>query len=90
MNKRARHRYLQWTIPWGILTLVLAGLAVFLMIWGIVVFAKLAGLFLGVGMLVLVVISVVVLIKNGGHGGRQERQAGRAMTWRHHGGVSDP
>jgi hypothetical protein len=23
-------------------------------------------------------------------GGRQERQAGRAMTWRHHGGVSDP
>ena len=24
------------------------------------------------------------------HGGRQERQAGRAMTWRHHGGVSDP
>jgi len=66
VNKRARHRYLHWTIPWGILTLVLAGLAVFLMIWGIVVFAKLAGLFLGVGMLVLVVISVVVLIKNGG------------------------
>ena len=152
-------------------------------------FAKLAGLFLGVEMLVLVVISVVVLIKNGGHlslaplepthitsgfsglaagfpvavcrftgwedsaalaeeagdprrnvpravfasiaimavsyavfayatvtgfgawgcsglstagasrvaarprrthGGRQERQAGRAMTWRHHGGVGDP
>jgi amino acid transporter len=180
---------LHWTIPWGILALVLAGLAVFPMIWGIDVFAKLAGLFLGVGTLVLVVISVVVLIKNGRHlslaplesthitsgfsglaagfpvavyrftgwedsaalaeeagdprrnvpravfasiaivavsyvvfayatvtgfgaggrsglstvgasrvaarrrrthGGRQERQAGRAMTWRHHGGVSDP
>ena len=31
------NRDLHWTIPWGILTLVLAGLAVFLMIWGIAV-----------------------------------------------------
>jgi amino acid transporter len=60
-------RYLHWNIPWGILTLILTGLAVFMMIQGIGVSTKLAGFFFGFEMLVLVVISVVVLIKHAGH-----------------------
>ena len=59
--------YLHWNIPWGILTVLLTGLAVFMMVRGVAVSTKLAGLFFGFEMLVLVVVSVAVLIKNGGH-----------------------
>jgi amino acid transporter len=61
------NRYLHWNIPWGILTPILTALAVLMMIRGIAVSTKLAGLFFGFEMAVLVVVSVVVLIKNGGH-----------------------
>ena len=50
-------RYLHWNIPWGILTLILTGLAVFMMVRGVGVSTKLAGLFFGFEMVVLVVIS---------------------------------
>ncbi len=61
------NHYLHWNIPWGILTLILTALAVFMMVRGVGVSTKLAGLFFGFEMLVLVVVSVVVLAKNGGH-----------------------
>ena len=60
-------RYLKVDIPWGILTVILTALAVWMMIRGVSVSTKLAGLFFGVEMVVLVVVSVAVLIKNGGH-----------------------
>src|ERR1700722_16310748 len=58
--------YLGWNIPWIILSIVLTGGAVTMMLRGVGVSTKLAGLFFGFEMLVLVVISVVLLIKNGG------------------------
>src|SRR6202042_1623096 len=59
--------YLGWNIPWIILSIVLTGGAVTMMLRGVGVSTKLAGLFFGFEMLVLVVISVVLLIKNGAH-----------------------
>ena len=61
------NHYLHWNIPWGILTPILTALAVLMMIRGIAVSTKLAGLFFGFEMTVLIVVSVAVLIKNGGH-----------------------
>jgi amino acid transporter len=61
------NHYLHWNIPWGILTPILTALAVFMMIRGVAVSTKLAGLFFGFEMVVLLVVSVTVLIKNGGH-----------------------
>ena len=61
------NHYLHWNIPWGILTPILTALAVLMMIRGIAVSTKLAGLFFGFEMVVLLVVSVAVLIKNGGH-----------------------
>lgn len=60
-------RYLSVDIPWGILTVVLTALAVWMMIRGVSVSTRLAGLFFGVEMAVLVLVSVVVLVKNAGH-----------------------
>lgn len=60
-------RYLHVTIPWGILTLLLTALAVAMMIRGVSVSTRLAGVFFGFEMLVLVVVSVAALVKNGGH-----------------------
>ena len=59
--------YLGWNIPWGILTVVLTAACVVMMIRGVAVSTKLAGFFFGFEMLVLVVVSVVALIQNGGH-----------------------
>ncbi|HEX9622908.1 MAG TPA: APC family permease [Streptosporangiaceae bacterium] len=59
--------YLHWNIPWGILSVVLTGGAVLMMIRGVAVSTKLAGFFFGFEMLMLIVVSVAVLIKNGGH-----------------------
>jgi amino acid transporter len=59
--------YLNWNIPWGILTVVLTAGCVVMMIRGVAVSTKLAGFFFGFEMLVLVVVSVAALIKNGGH-----------------------
>ena len=60
-------KYLHVTIPWGLLTILLTALSVVMMISGIGVSTRLAGLFFGFEMIVLVVVSVVVLIKHGGH-----------------------
>jgi amino acid transporter len=59
--------YLHWNIPWIILSVVLTGGAVLMTIRGVGVSTKLAGLFFGFEMLVLIVVSVAALIKNGGH-----------------------
>jgi amino acid transporter len=59
--------YFKWNIPWGILSVVLVAAAVVMMIRGVAVSTKLAGLFFGFEMLVLLVVSIAALIKNGGH-----------------------
>jgi amino acid transporter len=60
-------RYLHVTVPWGFLTVLLAALSVVMMIRGIGVSTRLAGIFFGFEMVVLVVVSVAVLIKHGAH-----------------------
>jgi amino acid transporter len=59
--------YFKVNIPWGILSVVLVAACVLMMIRGVAVSTKLAGLFFGFELLVLVVVSVAALIKNGGH-----------------------
>ena len=54
-------------LPWIIWTLLLTGLAVALMLRGVVVSTKWAGYFFGVEMLVLVVVSVATLVEHRGH-----------------------
>src|SRR5450432_3229403 len=58
--------YFGWNIPWGILMVVLTAGAMVMMVRGVSVSTRLAGAFFGFEMLVLVVVSVVVIIKNGG------------------------
>ena len=58
--------YLGWNIPWVILSPLTAG-AMAMMIRGVGVSTKLAGLFFGFEMLVLIVVSVAAIIKNGSH-----------------------
>jgi amino acid transporter len=60
-------RYLHWNIPWGILSLILTAGAVMMMIRGVSVSTRLAGFFFGFEMLVLVIVSIAVIIKHGGH-----------------------
>jgi amino acid transporter len=59
--------YLGWNIPWIILSVLLTAGAVVMMLRGVGVSTRLAGFFFGFEMLVLLVVSVVVLIKDGGH-----------------------
>ena len=59
--------YLGWNVPWIILSVVLVGGAVLMTLRGVGVSTKLAGFFFAFEMLVLIVVSVAVLIKNGGH-----------------------
>src|SRR5215475_1210937 len=59
--------YLHWNIPWIILSVILTGGAVLMTIRGVGVSTKLAGFFFGFEMLVLIIVSVAALIKNGGH-----------------------
>jgi amino acid transporter len=59
--------YLGWNIPWGILTVILTAAAVVMMIRGVSVSTKIAGLFFAFEMLVLVIVSIAALISNGGH-----------------------
>src|ERR1700727_1970056 len=58
--------YFGWNVPWGILSVILVVLCVLMMIRGVGVSTRLAGLFFGFEMLVLLVVSVAALIKNGG------------------------
>ena len=59
--------YFKVSIPWIIFSAVFTAGAMFMMFRGVGVSTKLAGLFFGFEMLVLVVVSVAALIKHGGH-----------------------
>ncbi len=58
--------YFGWNVPWGILSVLLTAGAVVMLVRGVAVSTRLAGLFFGFEMLVLVVVSVVLIIQNGG------------------------
>jgi amino acid transporter len=59
--------YFGWNIPWIILSVVLTAAATVMTIRGVGVSTKLAGLFFAFEMIILVVVSVAILIKSGGH-----------------------
>jgi amino acid transporter len=59
--------YLGWNVPWGIFTVILTAAAVVMMIRGVSVSTKIAGFFFAFEMIVLIVVSVAALVKNGGH-----------------------
>jgi amino acid transporter len=61
------HYYLAWNVPWIIWSVLLTAGAVMMMIRGVAVSTKLAGFFFGFELLVLVVVAVATLIKDGGH-----------------------
>src|SRR5215212_9651013 len=60
------HHYTGVDLPWIIWTLLLTGVAVVLMLRGVVVSTKWAGYFFGVEMLVLVVVSVATIVEHHG------------------------
>jgi amino acid transporter len=60
-------KYFHWNVPWGIFSVLITIGAVATMIRGVGVSTKLAGFFFGFEMLILVVVSIAALIKNGGH-----------------------
>ncbi|MER6248951.1 APC family permease [Streptomyces griseorubiginosus] len=60
------HHYTGVDLPWIIWTLLLTGLAVVLMLRGVVVSTKWAGYFFGVEMLMLVVVSVAAIVEHRG------------------------
>src|SRR6201996_6696333 len=59
--------YFNVSIPWVIFSVIFTLGAIFMMVRGVAVSTKLAGFFFGFEMLVLIVVSVAALIKNGGH-----------------------
>jgi amino acid transporter len=59
--------YFGWNVPWIIFSVLLTAGAMVMMFRGVGVSTKLAGFFFGFEMLVLIIISVATLIKNGGH-----------------------
>jgi amino acid transporter len=59
--------YLNWNIPWIILSVILTAGAVAMTVRGVGVSTKLAGFFFGFEMLVLLIVSIAALVKNGGH-----------------------
>ncbi|HEY7279924.1 MAG TPA: APC family permease [Trebonia sp.] len=59
--------YFNVDIPWVIFSVVFTAGAIVMMVRGVAVSTKLAGLFFGFEMLVLIVVSVAAIIKNGGH-----------------------
>jgi amino acid transporter len=61
------HYYLSWNVPWIIFSLLMTAGAVMMMIRGVAVSTKLAGFFFGFELLVLLVLAIATLIKNGGH-----------------------
>jgi amino acid transporter len=59
--------YLGWNVPWVVFSVLLTAGAMMMMVRGVAVSTKLAGLFFGFEMLVLLIVSIATLIKNGGH-----------------------
>jgi amino acid transporter len=59
--------YLGWHVPWIIFSLLMTSGAIVMMIRGVAVSTKLAGFFFGFELLVLLVLGIATLIKDGGH-----------------------
>jgi amino acid transporter len=59
--------YLSWNVPWIIWSVLLTAGAVVMMVRGVAVSTKLAGFFFGFELLVLVIVAIATLIKDGGH-----------------------
>src|SRR5215475_7799481 len=59
--------YFSWNVPWVIFSVIFTAGAMYMMFRGVAVSTKLAGLFFGFEMLVLIVVSLVAIIKNGGN-----------------------
>jgi amino acid transporter len=59
--------YLSWNVPWVVFSVLMTAGAIIMMVRGVAVSTKLAGFFFGFEMLVLLVVAVAALIKNGGH-----------------------
>jgi amino acid transporter len=59
--------YFGWNVPWLIFSVLLTGGAIVMMLRGVGVSTRLAGFFFGFEMLVLIVVSIATLAKNGGH-----------------------
>ena len=59
--------YTGTAIPWIIFSALFTAAAMFMMFRGVAVSTKLAGFFFGFELLVLLVVSIAALIKNGGH-----------------------
>ena len=59
--------YFGWNVPWVIFSIILTGGAMVMMFRGVGVSTKLAGLFFGFEMLVLIVVAIATLATNGGH-----------------------
>ncbi|HUB22030.1 MAG TPA: APC family permease [Streptosporangiaceae bacterium] len=59
--------YTGTNIPWIIFSAVFTAAAMYMMFRGVAVSTKLAGFFFGFELLVLLVVSIAALIKNGGH-----------------------
>ena len=62
-----QHYFPSFNFPWIFWTLILTAFAVMLMIRGVAVSTKIAGFFFTIEMTVLVVVSIVSIVKNGGH-----------------------
>src|ERR1035437_1381736 len=59
--------YLGWDVPWIVWTLVLTAVSVLMMVRGVAVSTRLAGVFFGFEMLVLVVVSAWAIISHHAH-----------------------
>jgi amino acid transporter len=59
--------YLGWNVPWIVFSILMTAGAVVMMIRGVAVSTRLAGFFFAFEMLVLLIVAVAALIKNGGH-----------------------
>jgi amino acid transporter len=59
--------YFSWNVPWIIWSVLLTGFSVWMMYRGVAVSTKLAGFFFGFEMLVLVIVAIAALAKNGSH-----------------------
>jgi amino acid transporter len=59
--------YFGWNVPWVVFSVLLTGGAMVMMFRGVGVSTKLAGLFFGFELLILVVVSIATIIKNGPH-----------------------
>jgi amino acid transporter len=59
--------YLGWNVPWIVFSAIFTAGAMVMMFRGVAVSTRLAGFFFGFELLVLLVVAIAVMIKNGGH-----------------------